>query len=229
MKDHVLEVQDLNVELGGKKVIENLKFNVEQGEALVVLGPNGAGKTVLMRTLLGLVPYKGKIYWKEGLEKSYVPTKLPLERDFPLTVRDFFNLKKVDFKNIKETLESVGMGIEVLDRAVNHLSTGQFQRILVGWGLCEDPDVLLFDEPVFGIDVAGQENIYQLLGRLQRERDTTMILVSHDLNIVYSLADKALCLNRKVVCYGHPQEIISPQVLAELYGGKIKFYKHLHE
>lgn len=230
MREKILEVKNLNVELGGEKIIKNLSFTIERGKTLVILGPNGAGKTVLLRTLLGLLPYKGYIRWKEGLVKSYIPTKLSLEEDFPLTVKEFFRLKG-DFKEerISESLESVGLPGDTLAKKITFLSTGQFQRALIAWGLCKKPDVLLFDEPVFGIDISGQENIYQLLEDFQQEKSTTMLLVSHDLNIVYKLADDALCLNRRALCYGSPREIISPQVLAQLYGGKIKFYKHIHE
>lgn len=229
MEENILEVKDLNVELEGEKIVENLNFIVKERETLVVLGPNGAGKTVLLRTLLGLLPYQGKIKWRKGLKISYVPTGLPLLKEFPLTIKEFFNLKKISQKETIEILEAVGMSEpNILKRKITHLSTGQFQRVLVAWGLCKNPQVLLFDEPTFGIDIGGQENIYYLLGKFQKEKRITMLLVSHDLNIVYKLADNVLCLNKKALCYGSPKEIISPKTLAQLYGGEVKFYQHVH-
>jgi len=230
MKENILEVKDLNVELDGEKIIENLSFVVKERETLVVLGPNGAGKTVLFRTLLGLLPYQGEIKWRDGLKISYVPTGLPIAKEFPLSIKEFFNLKKIPQKETLEILGAVGMSEHnILKRKITHLSTGQFQRVLVAWGLCKNPQVLLFDEPTFGIDIGGQENIYYLLGKFQKEKRITMLLVSHDLNIVYKLADNVLCLNKKALCYGSPKEIISPKTLAQLYGGEVKFYQHVHD
>ncbi len=228
-QNNILEVKNLNVKLNGEKIIEDLSFKVKEGETLTVLGPNGAGKTVLFRTLLGLLPYEGEISWRKGLKISYIPTNLPLAKDFPLTIKEFFNLKKKDYEEVLNILKAVGMfHSDILKKKITTLSTGQFQRILVAWGLCENPEVLLFDEPTFGIDIGGQENIYHLLGRIQKERKMTMLLVSHDLNIVYKIADKVLCLNKKALCFGPPREIISPETLVQLYGGEIKFYQHLH-
>jgi zinc transport system ATP-binding protein len=227
MPESILEVKNLNIELDSQKIIENLSFEVKEGETLVILGPNGAGKTVLFRTLLGLLPYRGEINWKENLKVSYIPTSLPLVKEFPLTIKEFFSLKEITPKEILEMLDTVGMlGVDILEKKIAHLSTGQFQRVLVAWGLCKDPQVLLFDEPTAGIDVKGQESIYAFLNRLRKEKNLTILLITHDLSVVYELADRIICLNKKVICRGTPKEVLTPQHLAQLYGGEIKFYQH---
>ena len=227
----ILKVENLNVKLNGEKIIEDLSFEVKEGETLAILGPNGAGKTVLFRTLLGFLPFEGEIQWKLGLKISYVPAGLPSSKDIPLTVKEFFDLKKSSQKEaVIEALSAVGLkNPEVLGKQVSFLSTGQFQRLLVAWGLYDNPQVLLFDEPMTGIDIGGQESVYNLLEKLKKERDLTILFVTHELSIVYKLADKVLCLSKRMLCHGLPKEILTPERISELYSGEIKFYQHNHK
>ncbi len=227
-KGIVLKVENLNVELGGERILENLSFEVKEGEVLTILGPNGAGKTVLLKTLLGLLPYKGKIEWTPGIKIGYVPQRLPFIKDIPMSVWEFFKLKEASEKETKEIFNSIGLKEDILEKKIGDLSSGQFQRILVGWALILNPQILLFDEPTTGIDIGGQESIYNLLEKLRKERSLTILLVTHDLSIVYKLATNCLCLNKKMLCYSIPKELTSER-LSQLYGGEIKFYRHSHE
>jgi len=230
----ILKVENLNVESEGERILENLSFEVKEGEVLTILGPNGAGKTVLLKTLLGILPYKGKIEWTppthhpKDIKIGYVPQRLPFIKDIPMSVGEFFKLKVSSEKEVKEILNSIGLKEGILAKKIGDLSSGQFQRILVGWALVGNPQVLLFDEPTTGIDISGQESIYELLEKLRKERNLTILLVTHDLSIVYKLATDCLCLNKKVLCYSTPKELTSER-LSQLYGGKIKFYQHSHE
>jgi zinc transport system ATP-binding protein len=198
------------------------------------LGPNGAGKTVLLKALLGILPFQGKIEWRPGVKTSYVPQRLPFIKDIPMNVKEFFELKEASENettltlNLVWGLNSVGLKKDILKKKIGDLSSGQFQRVLVGWALISNPQVLLFDEPTTGIDVSGQESIYNLLEKLKEERDLTILLVTHDLSIVYKLATDCLCLNKKMLCYSIPKELTSER-LSQLYGGEIKFYRHSHE
>jgi len=227
-KGIILKVENLNVELGGEKILENLSFEVKEGEVLIILGPNGSGKTVLLKALLGILPIRGKIEWKPGIKISYVPQRLPFIKDIPMSVKEFFDLKNVSGKESEDILKSIGLGKNILEKKIGDLSSGQFQRILVGWALISNPQVLLFDEPMTGIDISGQESIYELLEKLRKERNLTILLVTHDLSIVYKLATNCLCLNKKMLCYSAPKELTSER-LSQLYGGEIKFYQHSHE
>ena len=233
-KGIVLKVENLNVELGGERILENLSFEVKEGEVLTILGPNGAGKTVLLKTLLGLLPYKGKIEWTppthhpEKIKIGYVPQRLPFIKDIPMSVGEFFKLKEASEKETKEIFNSIGLKEDILEKKIGDLSSGQFQRILVGWALILNPQILLFDEPTTGIDISGQESIYNLLEKLRKERSLTILLVTHDLSIVYKLATNCLCLNKKMLCCSIPKELTSER-LSQLYGGEIKFYRHSHD
>lgn len=227
----LLRVQNMAVKINGEDVITHLSFDVEEGEILMILGPNGAGKTVLLKALLDILPHTGTIAWKKGVKIGYVPQRLPYVKDIPLSVQEFFELKKVAKEDILPMLNSVGIegGVDMLKKRMGTLSSGQFQRILVSWALLDHPDVLLFDEPFAGVDVSGKESIYGLLEKLQKEKHLTIFLVSHDLSIVYSFATKVLCLNKRMVCTGSIQEALTPENLSQLYGWETKFYAHTHE
>ncbi|MEM3406074.1 MAG: metal ABC transporter ATP-binding protein [Nitrososphaerota archaeon] len=227
MPEVILKVKNLNVELNGEKILENLSFEVKEGEVLTILGPNGAGKTVLLKTLLKLFPYKGEIEWKSGIKIGYVPQRLPFIKDIPMSVKEFFKLKNASENEAKNILNLIGLEEKILEKKIGDLSSGQFQRILVGWALVLSPQVLLFDEPMAGIDIGGQESIYNLLEKLRKEKNLTILLVTHDLSLVYTFANNCLCLNKKILCYGAPKKL-TPELLSQLYGGEIKIYQHFH-
>lgn len=230
MSDNILTVENLTVELSGEEIIKDLSFSVKKRESLVILGPNGAGKTTLLKALLGLIPSQGKIEWATK-DISYLPPKELVRRTsvFLLTVRDFFSFKKVTQKQILDILKAVGLPSKILPQGINTLSTGQFQRLIIAWALVDNPKVLLFDEPTSGIDVGGQETIYTLLHKFWKERDLTILLVTHELNVVWEHASNVLCLNKKGLCYGPPSKALTPKKLKELYGAGVKFHKHTHD
>ncbi len=226
MKDLILKVKNLNVELDENKIIQDLSFEVKKGDVLTILGPNGAGKTVLLRALLGVLPYKGEIGWAKEVKIGYVPQRLPFIKDIPMSVQEFFQLKEVLEKEIKEILNSVGLEENFLNKKIGELSSGQFQRILVAWALIGNPNVLLFDEPTTGIDIGGEETIYTLLVRLKKQRNLTILIVTHDLSVVSKFSDFVICLNKCPICQGVPKEVLTPEVLYKLYGEEVKFYEH---
>jgi ABC-type Mn2+/Zn2+ transport system ATPase subunit len=121
----------------------------------------------------------------------------------------------------------VGLEETVLEKPLGGLSGGQMQRIFIAWAMLNQPAVLLFDEPTAAIDIGFEETAYQMMQRLQRERGTTILLVSHDLTIVYRYAQKVLCLNRRIFCQGPPHEVLNPDSLAAIYG-EIGYYQHEH-
>lgn len=231
----ILKVKNLNIELEKEKIICNLSFEIKKGETLTILGPNGAGKTTLLKALMGIFPYKGEINWEKGIKIGYVPQRVPFVKDVPLTVEEFLQLKEFDGtinkskKEIKEIINLVGFDKNFLKKNISEISSGQYQRVLVAWALLGKPNVVLFDEPTSGIDIFGQETIYQLLERLKNEKKITIILVTHDLNVVFKFSDYVICLNKCPVCQGVPKEVLNPEILSRLYGQEIKFYEHYHE
>lgn len=212
MENSVLEVSDLKVVLNDNVILENVNFGVQKGEVLAIVGPNGAGKSTLFRALLGLIPYSGKISLAPDIKIGYVPQKLALERDVPLTVREFLQLKSKNFKN---ALQDVGIHEHILDHSLGVVSGGELQRIMIAWALLGNPNVLLFDEPTAGIDLTGEETIYNLLRKLQNSHELTVLLISHDMNVVSQYTNNILCLDKQMVCFGETQDILHSQKLSQ--------------
>lgn len=227
MQEPILAVSDLRVKFDDQLILDNVNFEVEDGETVAIIGPNGAGKTVLFRSLLGLIPFEGKVIWRPGTRVGYVPQKLAVEKDLPLTVNDFLSIKENNPKEIKDSLLSVGFKDEkVLKQKLGILSGGEFQRILIAWALLGDPQILLFDEPTSGVDVSSEETIYSFLKRFQERKKIALILISHELEVVYRYAKKVVCLNKKQVCFGLPREVLDKESLEKIFGGEIGYYQH---
>lgn len=226
----ILNVKNLTVFYGSDKVLDNVSFSLDKGDALAVIGPNGSGKTTLFRSIIGAVPFEGEIVKDPRIRIGYVPQKIDLDRNLPLTVKEFFLLKIENgskrIYEMEEVLDLVKLPKQFLRKRLAELSSGEFQRVLIAWAVIDYPDLLLFDEPTASIDVAGQETIYDLLHRLQDVRQLTLILISHDLSVVYNYANKVLCLNHRRICFGEPKEVLTAAELAKLYGGSNKHYSH---
>lgn len=229
MSDILLEVKNLRVVLDGSLILPDLDFTVEEGEFLTILGPNGSGKTVLIKALLGLLPHEGEVNWHKRARIGYLPQGLNQMsvRDMPLTVKDFFSLKKLKRDEVLTYISQVGLQKEVLNERAGHLSGGQFQRMLVAWVLASRPNVLFLDEPTAAVDIAGGETIYSLLQDVWRSQKLTIFNVTHDLDIVFAHSTHVLCLSRfGHRCYGVPKEVLTPEVLSDVYGTEVKFYAH---
>lgn len=229
MGEALFEVKNFSVTLNHIPIISDLSFKVEECEFLTVLGPNGSGKSVLLKSLLGLLPHEGGLTWRAKPKIGYLPQGLNQAsvRDLPLSVADFFALKRVRRAHVPALLAQVGLGEELLTARAGYLSGGEFQRMLVAWVLASDPTILFLDEPTTAVDAAGGETIYSLLNEIWRKRNLTVLNVTHDLNIVYAHSTHVLCLSRfGRRCFGAPREILTPAVLRDLYGAEVKFYTH---
>lgn len=235
----IISVKDLGLSFDKKQILSDISFNIEQGDILAIIGPNGAGKTLLIRSILGLNSnYTGEITWHSRPETSYVPQRMSFEKGFPLTVKEFFlfelgeNLsfwfpgKKIE-DEIKKRLDDVKIG-HLINQRLGDLSGGEMQRMLIARSLLENPNLIFFDEPAAGIDISTEETIYNLLYELYQKLGLTIVLVSHELSVVYRFATKVVCLNKNLICQGVPQEVLTPENLKELYGHHTSGYKHAH-
>lgn len=227
----VLQVKNLDVEFDRETIIKNLSFNLSEGESLAIIGPNGSGKTTLLRALIGAISFTGEVQWKAGMKIGYVPQKIDLEKRLPLTLEDFL-MTKIKIKNrpsgdLGKVLKLVNLTNELLKRPLVFLSAGQFQRATIAFALIDNPHVLILDEPTSGVDLPGEERVYDTIHRLQKTEGLSVIIVSHDLSLVYRYADKVLCLNRQMICYGEPQEVLAPEQLQKVYGERV-MYQHEH-
>ena len=229
----ILSVRDLTIRFGNRTVIRHLTFEVNPGDNVAIIGPNGAGKTVLLRALLNLLPYEGVIQWAPDAKLGYVPQKIAADRQLPLQVNDLLvskaQLLKLPARDVRLVADKVGITPELLGTSIGIISGGQFQKALIAFALLGDPNVLLFDEPMSSLDELAEERVYELLRDLQRERHLTVLLVSHDLTVVYQFANKVLCLGSGKACFGPPREILTPETLETVYSAPLKFYQHHHE
>jgi zinc transport system ATP-binding protein len=225
-----LEVERLSVRFGATEVFTNLNFQLARGSSLAVIGPNGAGKTVLFRALIGVQPYTGIVRWAPGTKIGYVPQKLDIERDLPITANDFLRARTSVAHASKDeplrVLARVGLEPSLLDQPIGSMSGGQFQRLMVAFALIGHPDALLLDEPAAGMDAPGQAQLNETLRSLQTDDGVTILFISHDLSVVYGYASQVLCLRRGDCWIGAPEEVLTPARLKEIYGTPIAFHIH---
>ncbi|MGA9060270.1 MAG: metal ABC transporter ATP-binding protein [Terracidiphilus sp.] len=229
----VLSVKRLTVQLDGRTIIEKMSFELHAGEMLAIIGPNGAGKTVLLKTLLRMLPYQGEIKWMGGIRIGYVPQRVAADRQLPLSGNDLLHAKarflELSAPDVAMAEAAADLAPELLNVNMGILSGGQFQKVLIAAALLGGPKVILFDEPTASLDELTEERVYELLHRLKEEQGITIVLVSHDLSVVYQYATKVLCVGKGNLCFGPPKEVLTPEALEALYDAPPRFYQHLIE
>jgi len=228
----ILTVKNLAVNFDELNVLYGINFELSRGENLAVIGPNGSGKTILLRALLKIIPYEGEIRWAPGIRLGYVPQKIEADRHLPINLKNLLSAKAhvlgLQKSETKAVLEETRITEKILTTPIGHLSGGQFQLALIAFALLGKPGALLLDEPTASIDQSGEEQIFELIHKLQDKYGIAAIIVSHDLHFVNHYATKVLCLNKTGLCFGPPQDALTPEVLHKLYGEQHKYYHHAH-
>ncbi len=244
-RGHTLEIRNLSVRAGGREILSGIDADIRCGEVTALIGPNGAGKTTLLHAILGLVPYSGEIRFCRAEEHGkgtpligYVPQRFELDRNVPMTVLDFFALSSQrrpvflghSRRSRAEAEESLAKGgvSHLIRRPLGKLSGGELQRVLLALALRGNPDLLLLDEPVSGVDVSGEELFCDFLDQMHREARFSLLLVSHDLSVVTRHADRVICLNRTIVCQGAVTQVLTPENLSAMYGSGAALASHGH-
>lgn len=219
MSQTLLKVNDVSLKLSHTNLLENVNFTINSGKIITIIGPNGAGKTTLIRVALGLLqPTSGSVILEPSVSIGYMPQKLHLDPTFPLTVKKLMSLAcNNNSEQIIPLLEEVGAA-HVLNTEMQHLSGGELQRVMLARALVREPNLLVLDEPVQGVDVHGQTELYQLISSIRDQRDCAVLMVSHDLHLVMAATDEVLCLNRHICCSGTPESVTSDPAFAELFG-----------
>src|SRR5215216_1444376 len=238
-----LEIKNLSVAYNGRPALEGITFSVPKGAMLGVVGPNGGGKSTLLKAMLGLVrPQTGTVeilgHWVDRRVRKlvgYVPQREDVDWNFPVSAFDVAMMGRVpsmkpfrrptarDRELVREALETVGME-RYADAPIGGLSGGQQQRVFLARALAQEAQVLLLDEPVSGVDAPSQHEIFDLLRALQ-ERGTTIVVTTHDLSCVAERFDLALLLNRRVIAFGPPGEVFTPELLNQTYESHLMILK----
>lgn len=231
MCEVILTADNVTVSRSGKEVVQGVSVSLERGHVLAIVGPNGAGKTTFMKAILGLLPYRGSVTWAKDVHVGYVPQKVSIPSSFPLTVEEFFLLKnKESFWFRTKTPKNTWLarvGAEHLShKKMSELSGGELQRVLIAYALHGDANVLCLDEPSAGIDIGGGQTVYGLLSELRASENKTIILISHDLDVVFKYADQVLCIDQHQICSGRPASVLTAETIERMYGSHATLYSH---
>jgi zinc transport system ATP-binding protein len=231
----LVAVDGLTVRYDGRPALQDVRLDVHAGEIVTLIGPNGAGKTSLVRAVLGLIrPAAGQVRRQPGLTIGYVPQRVVIDPVLPLSVTRFLTLwgrRRPSRDAVHAVLEEVGAA-RLAERAVQTLSGGEWQRVLLARALIGRPDLLVLDEPVGAVDVQGQIDLFNLIADLRQRRGCGVLLVSHDLHLVMARTDTVVCLNHHVCCSGHPEEVGRHPEYMALFGRgaeALAVYQHAHD
>ena len=238
----LVEIENLTVSYEGISALDKVSFSVESKDFLGIIGPNGAGKTTLFSCMLGLITnYQGTIkFFGTDIRKSrqylkkigYVPQKPVFEKNFPATVEEVVTMgivKDQSKEKVDASLQKVWLH-ELGKRRIGDLSGGQQQRVFIAKALVNDPQILILDEPVTGIDAQSTEFFYQILNDLNHNDGITIIWSSHDLDAVSKLATKVACLNRSLFFHGISGDFFHNEDLIKMYSeSSMQMHMHKHE
>lgn len=230
-----LEIYNISVGYNGTPVLQDVSFNIPHGARVAVVGPNGAGKSTLFKALVGLLPLRsGQIFIHElalghHLDcVAYVPQRSEVDWRFPVTVADVVMMGRFgqmswlqapassDWQMVHKSLQQMGIA-DLADRSIRDLSGGQQQRVFLARALAQQPHIFLMDEPFTGVDATTQEATLDLLDHLGHQKVTVMIS-THDLSLAAERFDTILLLNKRLLAYGTPQQVLTPDNLRLAFG-----------
>jgi zinc/manganese transport system ATP-binding protein len=240
---NVIELDHTSIAIGGRDVLIDTSFAIQQGEFIGLLGPNGAGKTTLMRAILGLLPPRagslrvfGRPPRRGDPQIGYLPQVRTVLPDLQVSGFDFIassvhgerwglpSLTAADRLAIDTTLAAVG-ATDLARRSLSDMSGGERQRLLLAQALLGDPKLLLLDEPLISLDYRYQEAVIDLVRRFARERNITVLFSAHELNQLIGALDRVLYLGNGRAALGTVDEVATAPVLSQLYGTEIEVVK----
>ncbi|GIV63339.1 MAG: ABC transporter [Bellilinea sp.] len=234
----ILRLQNVTVEYESGRALDDITFEVQRGERLAVLGPNGAGKSTLFKVIAGVLRPTSGVVEVAGSEPdghiciAYIPQRSQVDWNFPLSVSDVVMMGRVgkigllhrpgasDRQMVKRALETVGLQ-ELANRQIGQLSGGQQQRMFIARALAQEAELMLMDEPLTGLDLPAQEDLFRILDTLRGQGVTVMVAL-HDLQTAAERFDRVMLLNRRLVGLGTAEQIFTPEHLLTAYGGHLR-------
>lgn len=232
--DPMVRLEDVGIIRDGRWLVRNIVLDVHKGEIVTLIGPNGSGKSTTARLALGtLTPDEGTVQRISNLRTAYVPQKLTIDWTLPLDVERFMQLTgNLPQGMIEDALAMTGAA-HLLRAQVRLLSGGEFQRVLLARAFARKPDLLVLDEPVQGVDFAGEIALYKLIAEIRDTLGCGILLISHDLHVVMAATDRVICLNGHICCSGTPKAVASSPQYRALFGDRaassLAVYEHHHD
>ena len=238
-KDMVLQVESVSYNAGGNTILKDISFTLHPNEIVGLIGPNGAGKTTLVKIIIGDIrKYEGSA-WVQG-EIGYLPQYRSIDRYFPITVYEVARMglyrfeKKLSFIRgnnrralIMQSLERCGIE-HLASRKIGTLSGGEYQRLLLARAILMQPDLMILDEPEAGVDEMGKKSFFSLLTELQEERDMAILMISHDIGLIYKACERVMCLNKTLHCSKPSDEMSIEDLQSVFYDRDILIHAHDH-
>ena len=232
-KKILLKVENVGISVNGKSLVRDVSLEVKKGEIVTLIGPNGSGKSTTAKIALGI--YKkidGKV--KTYTDKiGYVPQKISIDWTLPIRVLDFMTLtEELTQDQINSALNMTGVE-HLKNKSLSNLSGGEFQRVLIARAISKQPELLVLDEPVQGVDFKGEIALYKLIKEISEKMKCGILLISHDLHVVMSATDFVVCLNGHVCCSGTPNVVVQDNKYKQLFGDRasniLSLYEHKHD
>ncbi len=235
MTEVLLSLDNIGLIRDGRAILSRIQLTVARGEIVTLIGPNGSGKSSVVKVAVGLLSAdSGTRQLLANINIGYMPQALKLDKSLPLTVQHFLQLTahRPKTPQIISTLAEVGVE-RLLNSSVHSLSGGEWQRVLLARALLQQPDLLVLDEPMQGVDLTGQEELYNLLADVPKKHHCGILMVSHDLHLVMAATDKVICLNGHICCEGHPEAVSTHPEYLRLFGWQgskgLAVYSHHHD
>ncbi|OHV76664.1 metal ABC transporter ATP-binding protein [Rhizobium sp. LCM 4573] len=231
-EDKLVSLDNAGIRRDGRWLVRGVEFSIRKGEVVTLIGPNGAGKSTTAKLAIGVLrPDEGSVSRMPGLTIGYVPQKLSIDWTMPLTVRRLMRLTAPLPENeLAAALSATGIP-HLAEAEVRHLSGGEFQRALLARAIARKPDLLVLDEPVQGVDFAGESALYDLIRSIRQSTGCGILMISHDLHMVMAGTDTVICLNGHVCCRGTPEAVSQSSDYLKLFGNtrSLAVYSHHHD
>ncbi len=224
----LIQLKNISVRRDEQDILRQVDFALSAKEIVTLIGPNGAGKSTLIKVLLGIMqPNQGQVQVAKKIKMAYVPQKFYPSASLPLRVKDLLDLEACDATLRQEIIQDTG--IETLQYTrVQQLSGGERQRVLLARALLRQPDILVLDEPMQGLDIQSEAELYDYVRSLPERYGCAVLMVSHDLQWVMQGTHRVVCLNKHICCSGLPESIQQHPEYQAIFGTQRMLYQHHH-
>jgi zinc transport system ATP-binding protein len=232
----LVKIDSLSFIIEDKKILDNINLKLVPGKIVTIIGPNGSGKTTLVRSIIGIIkPTSGSIWLNPEIKIGYMPQKLNLNKNLPLSVLDFLKLEigsKINKKTLDHVIQELGIK-NILSSDLRKISGGEMQRTILAKALLVEPNLLILDEPISGLDINGQVEFYQLIDKLRLEKNISILIISHDLHTVMRKSDHVICLHHHICCEGAPEFVNKQEYFGQTFDSEtlktLSIYEHRHD